>query len=454
MKDIDLSRDRTSGRSLIWRLMAVMFSATAIIFVIAAIVFSDRLKRQVEGAMDNRLQSIALDLFAGLSFESDGTPVLNRIPEQSEFDERLSGWYWQIRRDNQTIARSPSLLLQDLPLGRANQGLIIGPDSATLRAAVIERDLPNSSRVTIQVSAPQRVIDEAVAAELRLFTAGLALLLLVLLSVTGWLLSYGLSPLRRIQSDLGAMISGRASTLSLTGYRELDGMIKLINSLVEQGRAQVAANREAANKLAHALKTPLALIAARTDASGTSPDPDIRSSIETMRGHIERSLNRVRLAGPRQGLTERVPVEPVIRDLMFAFAHAHRDRNISQEIDVANGATFVGDKDDLIELLGNLLDNAHRFAASRVSVLAAMDGHGLLVRICDDGPGFENPALSAVMDGLRDPEGSAQGLGVTLAHEIARAYGGALTFQPSTNGGLEVQVRLPEALQRRVSENR
>ena len=88
MKDIDLSRDRTSGRSLIWRLMAVMFSATAIIFVIAAIVFSDRLKRQVEGVMDNRLQSIALDLFAGLSFESDGTPVLNRIPEQSEFEER------------------------------------------------------------------------------------------------------------------------------------------------------------------------------------------------------------------------------------------------------------------------------------------------------------------------------------------------------------------------------
>ncbi len=315
--------------------MAVLFAATAIIFVVAALVFAESIRRQAEGAMDSRLQSIALDLFAGLSFESDGTTVLDRLPERSEFEERLSGWYWQIRRDSETLARSRSLLLQDLPPAPIEQARIVGPDGAVLRMVLIERDLPNSVRATIQVSAPQRVIDEAVAAELKLLVAGLALLLLLLLFVTGWLLSRGLSPLRRIQSELGAMISGHGGTLSRTGYRELDGMVKLINSLVEQGRAQVAANREAANKLAHALKTPLALIAARTDASGASPDPDIQSSIEAMRGHIEHSLNRARLAGPRQGVAERVSVEPVISDLMFAFAHAYRDRNIAQTVDIA-----------------------------------------------------------------------------------------------------------------------
>lgn len=422
--------------------MAVMFSATAVIFIAAAVIFADRIQRQAEGDMDNRLQSIALDLLTGLSFESDGTPVLNRIPERSEFDERLSGWYWQIRRDNEIIARSRSLLLRDLPLARDNQGRIVGPDGASLRAVTLERELPNSTRLTIQVSAPQRVVDDAVTAELKLLAAGLTLLLLALLSVTGWLLSRGLSPLRRIQSDLGAMISGHASTLRLTGYRELDGMVKLINSLVEQGRAQVAANREAANKLAHALKTPLALIAARTDASGSSPDPDIQSSIEAMRGHIEHSLNRARLAGPRKGLAERVPVEPVISDLMFAFAHAYRDRNISQVADVAMGTTFLGDKDDLVELLGNILDNAHRFAASQVSVSARKDEDGLLIQIFDDGPGFKNPRLPAVASGSQDSE-SPRGLGVAIAREIAKAYGGALEFRPGSNGGLEVRIRLP-----------
>jgi signal transduction histidine kinase len=441
-----LSRQQANERSLIWRLVAVIFTATAVVFVVAALLFANRIQRQAEAGMDNRLQSIALDLFAGLSFDSDGTPVLNRIPEGSEFEDRLSGWYWQIRRAGETIARSRSLLLEDLPPGRTGQDRIVGPEGALLRTAVLRRQLPNSTPLVIQVSAPQRVIDEAVTAELWLLAIGLTLLLLVLLAVTGWLLTRGLSPLRRIQNDLGAMISGRTGALQLTGYRELDGMVKLINSLVEQGRAQIAANRESANKLAHALKTPLALIAARTDASGSSPDPEIRSSIEIMRGHIEHSLNRVRLAGPRQGLTERVPVEPVIDDLMFAFAHAYRDRNIAQEIDVATGTAFLGDKDDLVELLGNLLDNAHRFAASRVCVKAETKGDRVAVRILDDGPGFRNPKLATAIEGARDRE-SPRGLGVTIAQEIVKAYGGALRFLPGDSGsGLSIEIDLPGAL--------
>lgn len=439
----ELRKRGTRDRSLILRLVAVIFTATAVVFVIAALIFANRIERQAEANMDNRLQSIALDLFAGLSFESDGTPVLNRIPEAIEFEDRLSGWYWQIRRSGETIARSRSLLLEDLPLARTDQDRIVGPDGALLRTVVLKRDLPNSTSLLIQVGAPQRVIDDAVTAELRLLAIGLTLLLLALLAVTGWLLSRGLSPLRRIQNDLGAMISGRTSTLHLTGYRELDGMVKLINSLVEQGRAQVAANREAANKLAHALKTPLALIAARTDASGSSPDPEIQSSIETMRGHIEHSLNRVRLAGPRKGLAERVPVAPVIDDLMFAFAHAHRDRKVAQDVEVADGATFLGDKDDLVELLGNLLDNAHRFAASRVSARAAMSGDRLSIRIRDDGPGFKNSKLSAAVVGSPDPV-KPQGFGISIAQEIVRAYGGTLTFQPAgPDGGLSIAIDLP-----------
>ena len=169
--------------------MAVICTATAIIFVVAAVILAERIQRQAEGDMDNRLQSIALDLFAGLSFESDGTAVLNRIPKRSEFDDRLSGWYWQIRRANETIARSPSLLLHDLPVARTSQPLTIGPDGSPLRMVVLERELANSARVTIAVSAPQRVLDEAVSAEVKLLAAGLTLLLLALLSVTAWLLS-------------------------------------------------------------------------------------------------------------------------------------------------------------------------------------------------------------------------------------------------------------------------
>jgi signal transduction histidine kinase len=424
--------------------MAVMFLAMALTFAAAGGLFADILQRNAARHMDTRLRSIALDLLAGLSFEPDGTAVLNRVPEQSEFDDRFSGWYWQIKVGDETVARSRSLLLRELPAPQSDQAMIVGPEGFALRTATIDRELANPSRVVnIQVSAPQRDVDDAVMAELKLLAAGLTLLLLALIAVTGWLLSRWLSPLRTIQVDLGGMISGRSGRLRVTGYRELDGMVGLINRLVEQGREQVAAHRDAANKLAHALKTPLALIAARTDSSGATPDPDIQSSVAIMRSQIEHNLNRTRVAGARPGLSARVPVEPVVRDLMFAFAHAYHERQITQTVDVRAGTTFLGDKDDLVELLGNLLDNAHRHAKTRVSVGAHNDESGLLVTIRDDGAGLSAPSARLAENDVEDSK-RQQGLGLPIAREIVSAYEGTLTFGPNDSaGGLSIKLRLP-----------
>ena len=190
-RDIDLKRTRKNSRSLIRGLMAAMFLTMALTFAVAGGLFASALSRNAARDMDTRLRSIALDLLAGLSFEPDGTAVLNRIPERSEFDDRFSGWYWQIKVVDEIIARSRSLLLDELPASRSNEPLVT-PEGIALRTAIVDREFANPSRlVTVQVSAPQSDVDEGVTNELKLLGAGLTLLLLALIAVTGWLLLRG-----------------------------------------------------------------------------------------------------------------------------------------------------------------------------------------------------------------------------------------------------------------------
>jgi signal transduction histidine kinase len=273
---------------------------------------------------------------------------------------------------------------------------------------------------------------------------GLAILLAILLMVTSWLLWRGLSPLARMHEDLAAMLAGDTHHLRGTGFRELDGVVTLINRLVNESRRLIESNRDVANKLAHALKTPLALIAARTDSSGATPDPDIQASVAIMRRHIEHNLRRARLAGAPPGVATPVAVAPIVDDLMFAFAHTYRERKLSQSIDVEAGAAFLGERDDLIELLGNVLDNAHRFADSCVGVSARSQDGRLSVRIVDDGPGM--PAQPRGAEDLDSAGGRApqdKGLGLVIAREIVETYGGTISFDPAGGSGLAVSLALP-----------
>jgi signal transduction histidine kinase len=220
-------------------------------------------------------------------------------------------------------------------------------------------------------------------------------------------------------------------------------VVTLINRLVSESRRLIETNRDIANKLAHALKTPLALIAARTDASGAKPDTDIQASVAIMRRHIEHNLRRARLAGAPPGMATPVEAAPIVDDLMFAFAHTYRDRNLAQTIEVEPGAAFLVERDDLIELLGNLLDNAHRFARARVTLSAKRARGRLAIDISDDGPGLSagNPQAPAGAGAGTDPQ--HKGLGLVIAREIAESYGGSISFQPASGSGLAVRVDLP-----------
>jgi signal transduction histidine kinase len=435
-----LSLPPTADRSLIRRLLASVLAAVVLVFVGAGFLFADAVQRHISRETETRLRSVAADLLSGLTFEPGGMAILNRLPDDALFEERLSGWYWQIKAGADTIARSRSLLLEDLPSPAPSGSAVTGPQGTLLRVVRMARELGSPARpVTVLVSAPQRAIDDLVAAEVRLLALGLTILLVILLAVTAWLLWRGLSPLRRMEDDLAAMLAGGSQPLRGTGFRELDGVVTLINRLVGESRRLIETNRDVANKLAHALKTPLALIAARTDTSGARPDADIQASVALMRRHIEHNLRRARLAGAPRGVATPVAVEPIVIDLMFAFAHTYRERNLAQSVDIEAGAAFLGERDDLIELVGNLLDNAHRFAGSRVAVSARCRQNRLSITIADDGPGMPQTGFGGV-NGAAPKE---QGLGLVIAREIVDIYAGTISFAPASGSGLAVIIELP-----------
>jgi hypothetical protein len=243
-----LSRRRTGDRSLTTRLLTSVLAAVVLVFVGAGFLFADAVQRHISRELDARLRSIAADLLSGLTFEPGGMAVLNRLPDDPLFEDRLSGWYWQIKAGSDTVARSRSLLLEDLPAPSESKSAAVGPQGTLLRVVAVARELGSPLRpITVLVSAPQRAIDALVAAEVRRLALGLAILLAILLLVTAWLLWRGLSPLARMHDDLATMLAGDTRQLRPTGFRELDGTVTLINRLVEESRRLIETNRDIAN---------------------------------------------------------------------------------------------------------------------------------------------------------------------------------------------------------------
>src|SRR5215204_5018885 len=159
-KDTDLSLLLILDRSLIRRLLASVLAAVVLVFVGAGFLFADAVQRHIGREMDARLRSIGVDLLSGLAFDPGGMAILNRLPDEALFEERLSGWYWQITIGADTIARSRSLLLEDLPSPADSGSAVVGPQNMRLRVVGVARDLGSPLRpVTILVSAPQRAID-------------------------------------------------------------------------------------------------------------------------------------------------------------------------------------------------------------------------------------------------------------------------------------------------------
>lgn len=445
-------------QSLGTRLLLMASVVMAVFFGITGVVIERANHDSLERALQQRLQSFGTMLIAASEPGMDGgARIAHPVPETRFFLPR-SGLYARIlRNDGRHLWYSPSVdtLELDLPLGlergaRRFDDLTLA-NGSVLRVFSIgvawQGDSPLAEVFTISVAEDLAAFNAQLSAFRRLLWGWLLVVAITLLIVQWTVLRWGLAPLRRVAVDIAAIESGEKARLDGDYPVELRTLTDNLNTLVVNEREQRERSRRALADLAHSLKTPLAIL--RGGIEGRD-EQAFRATAEHEIGRmseiIDYQLRRAATAG-RSALRATVPAERPLRKVVDALDKAWRDKGVVCELDVAADLRFHGDEEDLVELLGNLLDNAYKWCRGhvRVSIAAAPSRvDGMDITIDDDGPGIADEVAVDVFErGVRaDESREGHGIGLAIVRDIVAVYEGVVRIGRSELGGASVKVSL------------
>lgn len=452
---------RTSSLARRLLLISAVWSAAALI--VAGVILVALYHQSVVRNFDDRLEVYLKTIVAELAADDPSAPVPN-VGDLGEprFALPLSGWYWTVSRpdDGRIAVASRSLAGDTLALpdsfrdegpSRPETASITGPDGEPLRLVSREFRLPGGTRYRVTVAGDTTEVQREVASfgtrvALTLFVLGVGLVAAIVAQV-----KIGLRPLDRMRASLQAIRIGESERLEGDFPREIAPLASELNALLESHREVVERSRTHVGNLAHALKTPLSVIlneARDTDSPFARKVADQASAMQT---HIAHHLDRARIAAQRRVIGAVTPVQPVVDSIVRTMRRLYEEKGIDVRAVAGAPASFRGEKQDLMEIIGNLADNACKWAESEVvvevrSARDGPDGRSFLELIVeDDGPGLPEAERERVLERGRrlDETKPGSGLGLSIVAELVRLYGGDLALATARSGGLRVEVRLP-----------
>lgn len=435
--------------SLHLRLLLAGLLPVALLGALGALGLRLAFAAAVERAFEQQLVESVDTVLSGIEIDAEGRALIRRTPLLPAYQRVHSGWYWQVGEREAPLHRSRSLWDASLApvAAAAGQGIAFadatGPAGEPLRLATLRATLPRADApIAVTVAAARSAIDAEIARFSRLVWIGFAGLLLVAAVAQGVQVRLGLSPLRRLGGELAEVEAGQRARLSRGLLPELDVLAGKVNAVLDVNQGMADRGRKLSGDLAHAMKTPLALLATSVDATR---DPAAVDALARLRQLAERHLARASVEA--RAIHARAEVGPLLAGLAALFGRLHAERSLQVDVDAAPGLVVGGAADDLQELLGNLLDNACRFARRRVRVIATREGDVACIVVEDDGPGLDEAGLARLgTRGLRlDERGAGSGLGLSIVRDIVDALGGRIAFAPATEGGLRATVHLPVA---------
>lgn len=453
-----------ASRSLASRLFRSAAIWAAAVLLAGGITLSEYYRRSIERSFDEQLNFYLRSLVFDLSSHGDLAQVSLATSGDPRFEFPLSGWYWQVSLAGgapDDVKASRSLFAQTLPrlaeldqsddLSATREAYIDGPDDQTLRQVERIVVLGSGERYLVAVAGDASEI----AAEEQAFNLALAisfaLLGLGLAGVATIQVRYGLKPLTRISEQIAAIRAGSMSRLEGEVPAEIAPLARELNALLESNREIVERARTHVGNLAHALKTPLSVITNEANSHDGAFAEKVREQATVMRTQIEHHLERARIAAGTAAVGTVIDAGPVIDALIRAMRKIHADRELVIDTRIES-ARFRGEQQDLEEMVGNLVDNACKWAASRVSVhlgpearADASERQWLRVTVDDDGPGLTSAEREAVLArGKRlDETKPGSGLGLSIVSDLALLYGGRFALSSSSAGGLRAELVLP-----------
>ncbi|HEV2556862.1 MAG TPA: HAMP domain-containing sensor histidine kinase [Bosea sp. (in: a-proteobacteria)] len=433
----------------------------ALVLVLAGAGLTTFYRRSAERGFDERLSVYIKELIADLAAPPETERQAIGDLGEPRFDLPLSGWYWQIIRldgERPTIRASRSLVggqlpkLLDQPILPNARGIresyISGPDDRSLRILEREIDVGEDGRFTVAVAAPSDELDADIREFRFALTMTFVLLGLALVASTIVQVRFGLRPLARLRSAVGMVRTGETPRIVGQYPPDLAPLAGELNLLIDANHEILDRARTQVGNLAHALKTPLSVMLNEAEIGDGNLPQTVKAQAAVMRDQVQYYLDRARaaaLSGALGGVTE---VVPSLEALIRTFAKISQGRGIAGSHSVSTGVRFRGDRQDFEEMLGNLLDNAFKWAESTVAVSLdpAPAGSGRIVLLIDDdGPGLPDDARADMLKrGRRLDEGTpGSGLGLSIVVDLAKLHGGALSLERSPLGGLRARLTLP-----------
>lgn len=456
-------------KSLAVRLFLAATIWSMVLLSIGAFVLSGIYREAVRKNFENNLALNLQTLIANVQWDAEGNIAAIGNVGEPRFNTLFSGWYWQIRqrgKEAETLRASRSLSIEVLKLPDSSG---IEPDENGVRhmtttgpqgeaLVVVEREIRFEDEFEpfafTVAGDPSEIEVQTEAFRVSVIWA-LAILGAALVITTFFQVRFGLRPLRSIRQQIAEIRAGRATRLDGEFPTEISPLADELNELIDSNSAIIERARTHVGNLAHALKTPLSVI---TNEAGNAKEP-VRSKIaeqaNLMHAQITHHLSRAQVAGRANVVGAVTDVHPVLSAITRAMSRIHAERGLTVTLDCPRDSRFSGERQDLEEMAGNLIDNACKWAQSRVEIRVETtkdsrfnNARRLHLTIEDDGPGLtEEQHQEVLRRGARlDESTPGSGLGLSIVTELTGLYDGSFDLSNSSYGGVKTELNLPAAV--------